>query len=313
MHGTVSVESEYEKGSCFSFEIPQKIIDASPIIKLRDSSRYVCIGFFDNPLHAKHFQTIADSLGVPSTMMDNILIEGIPLIFDKWTEEFSGKERFVYIEQALVEKGIMEKYRMDSPKYEHVHFIILLDPYVNESKFDSIKYAIKIRRPLNILNLANVIPRDSLESFGESAADNRPGADVNFKAPTAKVLVVDDTPMNLKVADRFLKTMGITADCVSSGQEALDKIDKITYDLIFMDHMMPGIDGVDTTRIIRRFHPKLNSIPIIALTANAMEDARKMFLDEGMNDFIAKPIEMKILKSKVLQWLPPSKIEIVEN
>ncbi len=75
-----------------------------------------------------------------------------------------------------------------------------------------------------------------------------------------------------------------------------------------MDHMMPGLDGIDTTRLIRRFHAKYTNTPIIALTANVMEDAKKMFLEEGMSDIIPKPIELKTLNEKLLQWLPPEKI-----
>ena len=72
---------------------------------------------------------------------------------------------------------------------------------------------------------------------------------------------------------------------------------------------MPEVDGVETTRIIRRMLPKLSDMPIIALTANAVGDAKKMFLSEGMDDFVAKPIELRALISKVKQWLPKEKIQ----
>ncbi|MBQ9437524.1 MAG: response regulator, partial [Lachnospiraceae bacterium] len=79
-------------------------------------------------------------------------------------------------------------------------------------------------------------------------------------------------------------------------------------DLIFMDHMMPEMDGVETTRIIRRLYPDYDNVPILALTANAMDGTKEMFLEEGMNDFIAKPIELRTLISKVKQWLPAEKV-----
>ena len=84
-----------------------------------------------------------------------------------------------------------------------------------------------------------------------------------------------------------------------SGKEAITKISERRYDIVFMDHMMPELDGVETTHIIRRFHPEYNDVPIIALTANAMNGTREVFLAEGMNDFIAKPVELKTLISKV--------------
>jgi CheY-like chemotaxis protein len=76
-----------------------------------------------------------------------------------------------------------------------------------------------------------------------------------------------------------------------------------------MDHMMPELDGIETTHIIRRFHKEYDDVPIIALTANAVDGVKGLFLQEGMNDFIAKPIEPKILLVKVKKWLPPEKIK----
>ena len=83
-------------------------------------------------------------------------------------------------------------------------------------------------------------------------------------------------------------------DTALSGKEAIEKIKKKHYDVIFMDHMMPEMDGVETTRIIRESFRDYDDVPIIALTANAMEESRSMLLVEGMNDFIAKPIEIRV-------------------
>ncbi len=77
--------------------------------------------------------------------------------------------------------------------------------------------------------------------------------------------------------------------------------------------MMPELDGVETTHIIRRFHPEYNDVPIIALTANAVEGTKEMFCREGMNDFVAKPIELRMLAAKVRQWLPVEKIQKAYN
>ena len=78
--------------------------------------------------------------------------------------------------------------------------------------------------------------------------------------------------------------------------------------MIFMDHMMPELDGVETTRIIRRLHPTYDNVPIIALTANAVDGAKEMFLSEGMNDFVAKPVEVREFVTKIRKWLPADKI-----
>ena len=95
---------------------------------------------------------------------------------------------------------------------------------------------------------------------------------------------------------------------VTSGIEALDLIEQVKFDLIFMDHMMPEMDGIEATRIIRRLHPDYADVPIIALTANVMDGMKETFIAEGMNDFVGKPIEVRMLIQKVKQWLPKEKI-----
>lgn len=126
-----------------------------------------------------------------------------------------------------------------------------------------------------------------------------------FKAPDARVLIVDDNFVNLKVAAGLMRPFGMQIDMAKSGAEALDKVREKEYHLIFMDHMMPEMDGIETTRKIREMEGGYyKEVPIIALTANAVSGIREMFLEEGMNDFIAKPINMKELSDKILEWLP---------
>jgi CheY-like chemotaxis protein/anti-sigma regulatory factor (Ser/Thr protein kinase) len=129
-----------------------------------------------------------------------------------------------------------------------------------------------------------------------------------------KVLVVDDMPENLTVASGFLALHNIKADTALSGGEALEKVKKTRYDLVFMDQMMPEMDGLDAARYIRGLEEKtgdswFGKMPIIALSANAVQGAVEKFIEAGMNDSINKPIEAKMLNSKLTLWLPPEKIE----
>ena len=125
-------------------------------------------------------------------------------------------------------------------------------------------------------------------------------------APEAKILVVDDYSINLHVACGFLEMHhGITADTAESGKQAIEMAGKTHYDIIFMDHMMPEMDGVEATMILRTMG--INT-PVIALTANAVEDAKKLFLNSGMNDFLAKPVRKALLNKMLEIWLPPRKI-----
>ncbi|MCL1865135.1 MAG: ATP-binding protein [Spirochaetes bacterium] len=134
--------------------------------------------------------------------------------------------------------------------------------------------------------------------FSNDVKDN-----VVFSAPNAKVLVVDDIEMNLIVARAILDAFGIKPDAAISGAEALELIKKNEYDIIFMDQMMPEMDGIETTAIIRKFNDYYSKVPIIALTANALSGADKIFLENGFNGYISKPIDTNLLEQCLNQWL----------
>ncbi len=125
--------------------------------------------------------------------------------------------------------------------------------------------------------------------------------EVCFQAPKARVLAVDDNKVNLQVIGGFLALYGIETDKAESGQEALDKTAVGRYDLIFMDHMMPVMDGVETMQKIRE---KGIDSPIVALTANAISGVREMYLSLGFQAFVAKPIELEKLDKVLREFLP---------
>ncbi|MDE7357926.1 MAG: response regulator, partial [Lachnospiraceae bacterium] len=131
-----------------------------------------------------------------------------------------------------------------------------------------------------------------------------------FIAPQANVLVVDDNAMNLKVMARLLLPYQLKVTMAGSGQEALEKLNAPNFDCVFLDHMMPEMDGVETLHKIRQ-KPGMyyQSLPVIAFTANAIGGAREMFMSEGFNDFIAKPIELSVLE-RILRRYIPSQMQI---
>lgn len=131
---------------------------------------------------------------------------------------------------------------------------------------------------------------------------------IAFTAPTARVLLVDDIDINLEVASYMLSVYDIQADCVLSGREALEQAERCRYDLIFMDHMMPEMDGIEATRLIRALDDDYQGVPIIALTANAVNGAMEMFLENGMSGFLSKPIDEGLLAQCLLEYLPPDRI-----
>ena len=127
----------------------------------------------------------------------------------------------------------------------------------------------------------------------------------SFTAPGIKVLIVDDNVINRKVARGFLKNYEFDMTEAESGPEAIELVRDNRYDIIFMDHMMPMMDGIEATEIIRRECGENGTAPVvIALTANAMEGMREHFLECGFQDFIAKPLDRKELNQLLLRWVP---------
>ncbi len=126
-----------------------------------------------------------------------------------------------------------------------------------------------------------------------------------FVAEDYRVLVVDDNLVNRKVARGFLKPYRFIIDEAESGQKAIDCVRQTKYDMIFMDHMMPEMDGIEAVRLIRSECGENGTAPvIIALTANAMEGVREMFLQNGFEGFITKPLDKKVLNEALLRWIP---------
>ncbi|MCI9527138.1 MAG: response regulator [Lachnospiraceae bacterium] len=129
-----------------------------------------------------------------------------------------------------------------------------------------------------------------------------------FTVEGYKVLVVDDNLINRRVARTFLLSYGFEIDEAESGKEAIALVDHVCYDIIFMDHMMPKMDGLETVQIIRNECGENGKRPlIIALTANAMGGVREIFLQNGFEDFIAKPLDRKMLHATLKKWIPEEK------
>lgn len=135
-----------------------------------------------------------------------------------------------------------------------------------------------------------------------------------FTAPDASILLVDDNDLNLQVAKDLLAPLQLQIDTAENGKQALGMVQKKHYDLVLMDHMMPVMDGIEATQAIRALSDDAyRTLPIIALTANAMIDARNAFFDAGMNDFTAKPIDFKAICTKLKRWLPKEKVHTLSK
>ncbi|MBO6015228.1 MAG: response regulator [Lachnospiraceae bacterium] len=133
-----------------------------------------------------------------------------------------------------------------------------------------------------------------------------------FVAPNARILVVDDNAMNLSVVEGLLKNTQIQIDKAASGQQALELCRENQYDLIFMDHMMPYMDGIEATGKLKEEGGINSETPVIVLTANAISGAKEMYLQSGFVDYMSKPIQGRRVEEKILEYLPQDKYVLVE-
>ena len=164
-----------------------------------------------------------------------------------------------------------------------------------------------IHKPFSALSVANLLNGEIGErGFAEDQAAGRKP----FTCVGVRALAVDDEEMNLVVAKGVLGSYGIEVDTCLSGREAVARCGSTAYDIIFLDHMMPGFDGVETLKRIREIkNGAYQDLPVVALTANTVSGAREMFRSEGFTEFVPKPIERTVLERVLRKVLPKSAIK----
>lgn len=292
MNGKIKVSSTYGKGSTFSFWIPQKIAKEEPGVRLNNKRKAELAYLIDNEYIKKGFSKAVKQLRVKSTECTSIA---------ELAEIAEGKTRFFFVEYCYWGTK-MDEFAKQHPDKQ---VVVILDP---RKDVVSVPYVRKLNQPVYCLNIAAVLNQEK----DVGSRDDMQAEAVRFEAPGAKVLIVDDNGINLTVAKGLLSPFHMELFTASGALEALEIIEENQFDIVFMDHMMPEIDGVEATHMIRAkkgdYYQKL---PIIALTANAINNAKEMFLREGMSDFVAKPIDMVDITTKLRKWLPADKIRTV--
>lgn len=288
MGGDIRAESVYGEGSRFIFKLPQKIVNNIASID-KEQEDITVAALIENKYIEKQLER-----DVSRFVTEYFRIE---------SEEELGllKEReasYLFVEQSLF-TDVVQDFLRDNPV---ITGVVLVN--FRASRSYNIPNVRVIKKPLYSLTLASIFHGDIVySSFTQVEAD-----DFDFTAPDANILVVDDNSVNLTVVQGLLNPLDMNIETAVSGKEAVNKIVNKKYDVIFMDHMMPEMDGVETTRVIRRMLGENGQVPIIALTANAVDGTRELFINEGMDDFVAKPIELRIITSKLKKWLPKEKI-----
>jgi CheY-like chemotaxis protein/HPt (histidine-containing phosphotransfer) domain-containing protein len=189
--------------------------------------------------------------------------------------------------------------------------LALMTEWENEVYIPNVRF---VSLPVQSLSIANVL---NGKADSQGYIDNSgPGGLIRFTFPGARLLIVDDIATNLKVAEGLLTPYQTAVDTCLGGAQAIELVKRNDYDIIFMDHMMPEMDGIEATAVIRAWEKKREyesdakprrRIPIVALTANAVSGMREMFIEKGFNDFLAKPIDVSKLDEILDKWIPKEK------
>jgi signal transduction histidine kinase/CheY-like chemotaxis protein len=292
MGGDITVRSVYGRGSVFTARIPQRRGSEEPFAAVENPGEKPVLVYEDREVNAGAIRWSLDNLGVPHTLVATE--EALHEALHSRAALGRGGYAFAFIAQALYE-GVR-------PALEASEACpVLLADYGSEPGVRRIRI---LTLPAHTLAVANVLNHEE-----ESGSHIREERDVlKFTAPSARVLIVDDIAANLKVAQGLLVPYNMIIDTCLSGPASIELLKKNAYDLVFMDHMMPGMDGIEAVRIIRETEGAyFKEVPVIALTANAVSGMKEMFLQRGFNDYLAKPIEMSKLHGILEKWIPGKK------
>lgn len=301
MNGFISVKSEEGKGSEFQFVIPQKVEDDKPIIELKDKESVRLICYINQEKYG--MAEIRDSY-----------MSCIKNIARQLEIDFTQCQSLMELKRRLARRNYsymfitVDEYKEDPEFFERLsgEMSVILGLNRNED-IEVGNNFMRIYKPFYVLSLVAILNgENTIQRMDGSHYLNR-----NFVAPDASVLVVDDNIMNLKVMEGLLRPYEMKFYTAGSGSEALMMLDRMYFDLVFMDHMMPGMDGVETLHKMRAKSGKFyQSVPVVAFTANAIGGAREMFLSEGFQDFVAKPVEVSTLERVLKKFISPDKIHI---
>lgn|GEM_PF-517361 len=292
MGGDISVESEYNMGSKFTVSFPQTFVEYRKFASVDDPQDKQVLIYETRTIYANSIARSVENLGVSCTLVSNQ---------SDFFEKLKGfAYPFVFVSSFLLENArrTIEKLGLDSK-------LVLLAEFGEVVAAQNIK---TIAMPAHSVSIANILNdvADSVDYNGSKEIAAR------FVAPSARILIVDDIVTNLKVVEGLMSPYKMNIDVCKSGTEAIELVKANYYDLVFMDHMMPEMDGIEATEKIREIEDEsgyYKKLPIIALSANAVRGMKEMFLQNGMNDFLAKPIEMPKLNSILEKWIPRNKQE----
>ena len=290
MGGFISVKSEYGVGSEFRFTIPLKVSDNRPFVCVRDPEGIHAAACFEESAYSAALGVLFEDMG-KKLGVDFKYIESIKKLKETYD---AGKLTHMFVNA--------EDYQKDNRFFDDA--VKNMQVFVIQDRVNTVTLSRGIQRVYSPFYVIPVVTAINHESIVPNLNERR-NPTVHFTAPQARVLVVDDNVINLKVATGLMQPYNMQIMTATSGPEAIRMLRSRDFDVVFMDHMMPEMDGVEATAILRGMDDEYyKNLPIIALTANVANGAREMFLSSGFNDFLAKPMELTALDRILRNYVP---------
>ena len=285
MGGDISVCSEYGRGSRFTVKLPQTIRSREPVGLVEDPGEKSVLIYEPCGICAESIAWTVNNMGVRFSLVATEAEFHEKIRGQTWPFVFVSSRMFENVKEACLESGAR---------------LALLADYGEAVADNNLNL---LARPVYSIPAANFLNgvKDSF-SYGTGKYFS-----AGFIAPEAQVLVVDDVNTNLKVAEGLLRPYEMRVKLCGCGREAIEEVLSGHYDLILMDHVMPVMDGIETASRIRALGGKYESLPIIALTANAVSGVKEMFLQSGFDDFMSKPVDTVRLNKLLEEWIPKEK------
>ncbi len=301
MGGFIHFNSEERQGLSAHIVIPQGVVDERPCIVLNHPEQ-LCIACYFRPERYVCDEVRGYYDGLIYNLIHGLGIQGYQAHNFETLLKLRRSHKLTHVFIAQSEYDENREYYEELTNTLRVIVIAERDFTLSaESRL------LVIHKPFSALSVANLLNGEMGErGFAEDQAAGRKP----FTCVGVRALAVDDEEMNLMVAKGVLGNYGIEVDTCLSGKEAIAQCGTTAYDIIFLDHMMPGFDGVETLKRIRELRNGMyQDLPVIALTANTVSGAREMFRNEGFTEFVPKPIERMVLERVLRKVLPKSCIQ----
>jgi len=308
MRGTIDVESVPGEGSLFWCEVDFAIEAAGdeemPGAHLPAGLRGLVVD--DNPLACTYLQSQLEALGVKVDVVGGAL-QALAVLRQAAAGGDSFAFAFVDADMPGID-GLSLAYAIKSdPALAGTRVLMLTPvdaPIVSKTQ-QLIGFEMQRPKPVRQSQLPDILEmltgsREPADDEAEAAASNAPDA----RAIPIRVLVVEDQPVNQELMQLMLRRLGCEVALAGSAEEALDLLGERTQDVVFMDCLMPAMDGYAATAAIRRREPADRRVVIIAMTALAMQGERERCLAAGMDDYLSKPVSEETLKSTLIRWFP---------